>query len=1125
MSPRSPHYIPVGCLAIPRSEVNVEHSLWQADDAIWKPLVRPENSKSDRIPDEAARNGGTRSIMQTALLHSAKSVSQLLDARWAQFEYRTFPEFDDTTVVRVYLLADDALRSSISRALEILNKHRFKILTEVDSSARVWAGLEKPLPNERNPLALNTLEEFDAPTSLLELFNNIPSPAPDTAIITDPLLNQATENVIKGKISGLKSELLPYQKQSIALMIQKEACPGSVLDPRLVHLHDRDGHSWYVDPVAKTVLRDARYYDAVSGGILAEEMGTGKTIICLALVLATRAFPAETPEVYWSPAPPVRKSVGSLMDMAASCANRYSQSWMTYYGHAKKDDFRGTAIANAIQRNPSSYTLPGAKPRKRARGGSNLGLPRTIYLSSTSLVIVPENLLSQWQQEISEHTEDLEVLVLAKHDVIPRTEILLKYDILLFSRSRFDKVVKSEGISKTPLASIHFKRCIVDEGHILGNSKFSNKSLLLQGLDELQFTSRWVVTGTPSRGLYGASGQSSGDTLLQKGTLKSSSMTQMSAAQERKDIDRLGAIAALYLKARPWATSASEASEMGDTLAKWAAHFSSPTSGSGWVQRWKCLKLTINSLILRHQLHEVLDLLPPVDEKIVLLDGSYQDMLSLNIFAMMIIFNSVQSQRTDADYFFHAKQRKSLLQIVHNLKQSSFFGGSFFSVEEIEKAVQTAEEFLEKKEVEINDEDEALLKTAIDFGHLVLKNELRILSNRFHEMPVCVAGFPGGAGRYWSLDGEENGFICTSASMMLTVQKMLYNAASKAVDDPGQLNSLLNGGLIQNGLLERERAETEAESIRRATKTATTLAGNTKLGNDKPKSLHRYRHGIHGAEPAQMVTDEAFASVLAETKLVSTVSAKLSYLLDSIVKHQADEKIIIFYENENVAWYLANMLDMLEIQHLIYSNTISADRRAEYVRTFHHNKRFRVLLMDISKAAFGLDMHAASRVYFINPVLNPQVQSQAIARVRRISQHRGVSVETLVLKGSIDEVILDRKEHMTQAEHVKAKTILDVSLIKDWIRNAKIMRVGEAGDSHAAQMVPLATPLPIFGKGFGRLAGPDEGLVKDQAVAPKAALPDRAATWAPSGQKRVREGDTEQRLARRVRFTGESDSP
>ncbi|KAM3514175.1 hypothetical protein MY11210_002166 [Beauveria gryllotalpidicola] len=1130
MSPRSPHYIPVGCLAVPRSEINLKNSPWQADAAIWKPLVRPDKSNSDRIRHDTAQRGGTSSILQKALLQSAKLVAQLLDARWAQFEYRTFPEFDNTTVVRVYFLADDALRGSISRALDSLHKNRFKVLTEVDSSARVWAGLEKPLPYKRNPLVLASLEESTTPTSLLELFNNIPSPAPDTSAITDPLLNQATQNVLKGKISGLKSELLSYQKQSIALMIQKEACPGRVLDPRLVHLHDRNDHSWYVDPVAKTVLRDARYYDAVSGGILAEEMGTGKTIICLALVLATRAFPAEAPEVYWSPALPVRKSVGSLMDMAASCATRNSQSWISYYGHSKKEDFKGTAIANAIQRNPSSYLLPGAKSRKRARGGSNfVALPKTIYLSSISLVIVPENLLSQWQQEISDHTEDLEVLVLAQNDVIPKTEILLEYDILLLSRSRFDKVVKSEVISKTPLASIHFKRCIVDEGHILGNSKFSNKSLLLQGLDDLQFTSRWVVTGTPSRGLYGASGQSSGDTLMQQGTFESLSVAQSSAAQERKDIDRLGAIAALYLKARPWATSASEASEMGDSLAKWAAHFGSPTSvGSGWARRWNCLKLTINSLILRHQLHEVLDLLPPVDEKIVLLDGSYQDMLSLNIFAMMIIFNSVQSQRTDADYFFHAKQRKSLLQIVHNLKQSSFFGGSFFSVEEIEKAVQTAEEFLEKKQVEINAEDEALLKTAIDFGHLVSKNDLRILSNRFHEMPICVAGFPGGAGRYWSLDGEEDGVICTSASMILTVQKMLYKAASEAISDAGQLNSLLNGGLIQNGLLERSKVETEAaESTRRATKKSTTLAGNTKLGNDQPKSLHRYRCGIHGAEPAPVVTDGAFACALAETKLVSTVSAKLSYLIDSVVKHQADEKIIIFYENENVAWYLANMLDMLEIQHLIYSRTLDAGRRAEYVKTFHHNARFRVLLMDISKAAFGLDMHAASRVYFINPVLNPQVQSQAIARVRRISQHRGVSVETLVLKGSIDEVIVDCKEHMTQAEHVKAKAILDVSLIKDWIRNAKIVRVGEAPDSHAAQMVPLAMPLPIFGKGFGRLAGPDEGLVKDEAVAPKAALPDRAATWAPSGQKRVREEeeDTAKRPARRVRFTGESESP
>ena len=70
----------------------------------------------------------------------------------------------------------------------------------------------------------------------------------------------------------------------------------------------------------------------------------------------------------------------------------------------------------------------------------------------------------------------------------------------------------------------------------------------------------------------------------------------------------------------------------------------------------------------------------------------------------------------------------------------------------------------------------------------------------------------------------------------------------------------------------------------------------------------------------------------------------------------------------------------------------------------------RVLLMDITQAAFGLDMRSASRIYFINPVLNPQVEAQAIGRVRRISQKKPVSVETLVIRGSIEEVIMERRQ-------------------------------------------------------------------------------------------------------------------
>lgn len=133
--------------------------------------------------------------------------------------------------------------------------------------------------------------------------------------------------------------------------------------------------------------------------------------------------------------------------------------------------------------------------------------------------------------------------------------------------------------------------------------------------------------------------------------------------------------------------------------------------------------------------------------------------------------------------------------------------------------------------------------------------------------------------------------------------------------------------------------------------------------------------------------------------------------------------------------------------------------------------------MDLSQAAFGLDMKAASRIYFINPVLNPQVEAQAIGRARRVSQKKPVTVETLVLKNSLDEVILERKKYMTQAEHRQVKSILDIRPIFNWIKNTYIEPMPNLEGDDLSQFTPLGVPHHVFGRGFGRTIHPDDGLV------------------------------------------------
>lgn len=904
-------HIPAGCLTISKEQLDFKDELWALEE------LRSWNTVA-LSPDAEAEGGHQERFLHrdvhTALFKTSglNPCARLCRAGWIKLEFSITT--DEHATLRVYLLPDDVLRGTVDRSDTSLKKARQSVLRTLDYSKGAWDGRPPADRLESPALHESTQDGSDEQASLLQLFNRIPSPLPNPDLVFDEYSKDAMCDLLESRIPGLSTELYPYQRRSAALMLQKEVQPGTVLDPRLLHVQDQKGSGWYIDPVTATVLLEPRLYDGISGGILAEEMGAGKTIICLALILATKNLPTSPPSLYRGGELPIRNKIASLADMAASCATRNAVPWRTYFDIYQSQlglDF--AKCTEALERNPGCYYIPAPEPRRGGRHPSyHLAQPKKMHLSNATLVIVPNNLVEQWKQEIQKHTTDMKFLVVTSLE-LPPLESLLKFDIILFPQTRFEMVKRHfGGPNDGSLYEMHFKRCIVDEGHKLGNSRIGHKSDLLTKLDMLSFSSRWIVTGTPSHGLFGVDRKKSNGVSTDKkgahpGADSQTTVLETSTKMEKKDLERIGAITALYLKARPWANSAEDT---GDTLADWNIYLMLPKHNAKSHGRWDCLRSTLNSLIIRHQLAEVEHLLPSVEEKIVMLDGSYQDQLSLNIFSMMIIFNSVQSQRTDMDYFFHPKQRKSLMQIVHNLKQTSFFGGSFFNATEMRKAVQTAEEFLQEKKVPISLEDEAMLQEAIRLGHAAMENKLRNLSNLFHEMPVSVKDFPGGAGQSWSLGGDLDGddAVSTSASLLLALQKTVHGAAGESE----ALNSLLNGHLIGQGVKERRKIlDAQTSEIRPSSnnRPSQTLAGNTKLGNDRPRKSRS--HGIDDLTAKGKLTADAFSGPLKSTRMTATVSAKLSYLVDGIVTHQETEKIIVFYENENIAWYLASMLDVV----------------------------------------------------------------------------------------------------------------------------------------------------------------------------------------------------------------------
>ncbi len=69
--------------------------------------------------------------------------------------------------------------------------------------------------------------------------------------------------------------------------------------------------------------------------------------------------------------------------------------------------------------------------------------------------------------------------------------------------------------------------------------------------------------------------------------------------------------------------------------------------------------------------------------------------------------------------------------------------------------------------------------------------------------------------------------------------------------------------------------------------------------------------------------------------------------------------------------------------------------------------RQRVIIMNTDLAAFGINLTAADTIFFLEPVLNSEVERQAIARAHRLGQTRPVLVEKIVIESSIEEHVMN----------------------------------------------------------------------------------------------------------------------
>lgn len=1002
--------------------------------------------------------------------------------------------------VRVYVLPDDIGHTLIPRSSAALRRALKTILAKVDRSPEAWEGRVSAGSNgvgiANGPSGGDT-SGGDGPAeddSLWYIFNTLQDPDPHVENMHDPYARQAMEELLSvvpgGDVSGqdylatagLKTALYPYQRRSAAMMVQREAQPAQMLDPRLQAYRNPLDQEYYYDKEEGSILQGKRIYSEACGGILAETMGCGKTLICLAVILATQGHFPRIPHQHQGIGTIVREKTGSLVEMAAASAGRLSLPWKRYFDWLKSDGLHYAKCMQACEKNRGSYTVQ--PPPTRYAGRNSVAYPRPppqhLRLCSGTLVIAPPNLVDHWESEITKHTEGLKVLVLRNSsDETPSADDLLQYDIILFSRIRLEKeageVVDNRHVlarpDDSPLTKVHWLRIIVDEGHnIAGHGQRTN---MLHLLDRLNVERRWVVSGTPSSGLYGvevslASRETySSDTDLSNATktaLRGRKKTGSAVDNELKDLDKLRHIVVEFLDLKPWSNSRA------NDPASWTKYIK-PVGEDGKRRKAPSLRATLQSLVVRHRMDTIHGEipLPPLSNRVVHLEPTFYDRLSLNLFIFTLVVNAITSERTDQDYMFHPRNRKHLSETIGNLRQAGFWwAGS--DEKSVSSTSNNAKGYLEKNKHRMSVQDIAMLTEGIEIAQKAIHCGSWNAFWQFRELGVFVEGFPEHARSLWALDPSiaQHDPILLGISQARQAQRFITTRLTTC--DPAE-------GLAGAGIkTRRELAHREGD-------------GGAKFNGPRTLPKTKLDKAV-GKSPKKSFSKGLFKTLpedvpLARPKFVATASAKLTYLLDRVLELHKREKIIIFYDNNNTAFWIAEGLEMIGVDFRIYANTLKPALRTAYLALFRENDDVRVLLMDLRQASHGLHIANASRVFIVNPIWQPNVESQAIKRAHRIGQTRPVYVETLVLQDTMEDRMLRRRKEMSGSEIQHAeKDLLDDSTMSTIIQNERFIPMPNGDEDSSMRVAFLKEPPGFFDR--HRLPVPDDFEEQQRQAAPSA---------------------------------------
>ncbi|CAI5758362.1 unnamed protein product [Candida verbasci] len=836
-------------------------------------------------------------------------------------------------------------------------------------------------------------------------------------------------------------------------MLIKESVPQKTIAPNLLQLKSIADQNFYLNLSTMAISVNPELIILPRGGILAENMGLGKTLICLSLICLTKFEIAKKPtDTLLYDTEDKSLVLKSLTEICRDVISDNSLPWKQYNQNLPE------SVVKLLSKSPGKFhVVIDDKPKSKRNIEDHHSNSRMLYMCSTTLIVVPDNLFSQWSAEMKKHLKQdyLKILFISPYFKSDINETYNQYTsnfLTALEMTQFDAVLLSnQSLKKSmnlehqnPLNQVYWKRIIIDEGHSM-NSKTSKIAQLSKSLYAER---KWAVTGTPTSGLTRLDMDEENEV---QGSQKPSKNKYMVKTKfdEKADLIKLGTIFSNFLNIEPFSSQPKT----------WSSQIIKPLIDEVYGSTITLSNL-LNSIMVRHNLNEVeKDLkLPKLHHEIVVLKPSYQNSLSINLFNALLAVNAVTSERTDIDYMFHPNNRLQLRQLISNLQRATFYWTGF-TTEEIKSLINICNNCLSKKKY--SDNDTRLLHESIDVAQLALGNRQWRVSSMLHEMNYYVDGLPKSFVNSFGI-GSSNDIGIFGAPHLNALQEFLYRNRFIDFDDKEKVSNKLEESSSKfwdrfwkenNDKKHNEKFGKQSNeiSVENSMKNSDIYSPKSKKRNNSVLSREEVHKMInYGIES---IDKKNTFDIIKKARILGTASSKLSYLSSKLLDHQRDKiKSIVFFEFEDSAYYLSELLDVLGVNYLLYATFINSTARAKNLSEFTNYVSDELggitLIMDIRLAAHGLTIVSATRVYFMSPVWQQSVEAQAIKRAHRIGQTKEVFVETLLLANTLEEEIYKRRANQKESnsETNLQKYAIDDLGIQHYILQHSFLNLKNMGD-------------------------------------------------------------------------------